>query len=137
METSISLADLINKDRLRAFVEEVSYLAAVPILVLDAGGEMLAKAGQLPTECPWLEEGFKIESTGSVVDLCTPRNCPFSRNQVCIPIEIQGNVVGHILSCSDSGNNRDNMLIATILTLSAIPIYLRFHNHPAENEQAE
>jgi MFS family permease len=49
---------------------------------------------------------------------------------------ITGPLIGGFIS-EFTGSNRDNMLIATILTLSAIPIYLRFHNHPAENEKTQ
>ena len=49
---------------------------------------------------------------------------------------ITGPLIGGFIS-EFTGSNRDNMLIATFLTLSAIPIYLRFHNHPAENEKTQ
>ena len=77
-ETLISLVELVGEEKLRALVEEVSHLSASPMLVLDACGEVLAKAGQRPIECLWGKEGSKIESDSSVVARCTARNCPFS-----------------------------------------------------------
>jgi predicted MFS family arabinose efflux permease len=49
---------------------------------------------------------------------------------------ITGPLIGGFVS-EFTGSNRDNMLIATVLTLFAIPLYLRFHNHPVENEKPQ
>jgi MFS family permease len=49
---------------------------------------------------------------------------------------ITGPLIGGFVS-EFTGSNRDNMLIATILTLSTIPLYLRFHNPPVENEKPQ
>ena len=85
-ETLISLVELVGEEKLRTLVEEVSHLSASSIVVLDAGGELLAKAGQLPVECLWGKEDSKIESDSSVIAQCIARNCPFSEGQVCVPI---------------------------------------------------
>ncbi len=49
---------------------------------------------------------------------------------------ITGPLIGGFIS-EFTGSNRGNMLVATILTLSAIPIYLRFPNHLAENAKPQ
>jgi len=119
-ETLISLVELVGEKKLRTLVEEVSHLSASSIVVLDAGGELLAKAGQLPVECLWGKEDSKIESDSSVIAQCIARNCPFSEGQVCVPIEVQGNVVGYVLSCSDDDCTRATREIATTLVNESV-----------------
>lgn len=48
---------------------------------------------------------------------------------------IAGPLIGGFIS-EYTGSNRDNMIIATILTLSAIPLYLRFHKRPVKKEES-
>jgi len=118
--TIINLVELINKEKLRKLVEKISHLSASPMLVLDARGEVLAKAGQPPAECLWREEDSKIESDSSVVTRCTVRGCPSVKNQVCVPIEVQGNVVGHVLSCSGDDRAQATREIAAKLVSDSI-----------------
>ena len=47
-ETVTNLVELINKEELHTLVEEVSHLSVSPMLVLDVGGEVLARTEQLP-----------------------------------------------------------------------------------------
>ena len=109
-ETPIKLAKLISKVELGALIEEVLPLCSSHyILVVDDAGEPLAEAGQMPVECLWGKNGRGVEPGSLLAAQCTARNCPFAKGQVLVPIEIQGNVTGYVLSCSDNKSDRDRM----------------------------
>ncbi len=118
--TVINLAGLINKEKLQELVEKVWRLAASPMLVLEARGEVLAKAGQLPVECLWGKKVPGIELDSSPAARCTARNCLLSKGQVLVPIRIQGDVTGYVLSCSDNDRARAAQEIAATLVSDSI-----------------
>lgn len=50
-----------------------------------------------------------------------------------------GNIVGPLFGgfiSEYTGNNRDNMILATLLTLVALPLYLRFHKRPVKTNES-
>ena len=118
-EAVINLAELVDKKKLRELVEGVSHLSACPLLVLDAQGERLAKAGQLPKECLWYREGSKKES-GPPAPQCKARKCSFVKGQVCVAIKVQETVVGYVLSCSSDDRVRATREIATTLVSDSV-----------------
>ncbi|NQU16294.1 MAG: PP2C family protein-serine/threonine phosphatase, partial [Desulfobacteraceae bacterium] len=105
-------------------------------LVSDAGGAVLAKTGQLPPECLWLKEGYKIEPDSPVASRCATGDCPFSKGQVCVPIEAQGNVVGYVLSCSDDDRDRATREITSKLVSDSVArdVYSEFELNSLSTE---
>ncbi len=115
-----NLVELINKEKLGELVAKVWRLSASPMLVLDARGEVLAKAGQLPEECRWGKKVPGMESDSSPAAQCTLRNCPLAKGQVLVPIKVQGNVTGYVLSCADNDRARAAKEIAATLVSDSI-----------------
>ncbi len=115
-----NLVELINKEKVEELVARVSSLAAVAILVLDAGDQVLAKAGRLPEECPWGRKVPGIEPGSSPAARCTARNCSLAKGQVLVPIKIQGNVSGYVVSCAENDRAQDRQGIAARLVSDSI-----------------
>lgn len=136
-ETIINLSELINRERLRALLEVISHLSSpCCMLVSDAGGAVLAKTGQLPPECLSWKEGYKIEPDSPVVSQCATGDCPFSKGQVCVPIEAQGYVVGYVLSCSDDDRDRATREITSKLVSDSVAreVYSEFELNSLSTE---
>ncbi len=120
-DTPIELADLISKEELRALIGEVlPPSSSYYILVSNSAGEPLAEAGQMPVECLWRKKGAGIESDQSAVARCMANDCSLAKYRVRVPIDVQDNVVGYVLGCSDNESAQDRIAIDTSLISNII-----------------
>ena len=120
VETVNSLAELVNRQTLQSLVEEVSQLSLSSMSIVDADGNVLAKSCRIKTQCAWSGQPFAVTPGRLGQTPCTAPDCPFTRDEVRVPIDFQGNTLGYVLGSSDSRDDKDRVKIAAELVGESI-----------------
>lgn len=80
----------------------------------------ISRARQTAAGVPLRRKVPGIASDGSLAAQCTLMNCPLAKGQVLVPIKVQGNVTGYVLSCSNNDQARAVREIAATLVSDSI-----------------
>ena len=96
----LNLVDSIGGPEIQAVVEEISRLSSSSILVSDDDGKILLMVCRMGAHCSWTREAPATE-LGAWARECPTKGCPFSNDTLSSPIEVQGDVVGHVVACLD------------------------------------
>ena len=80
----------------------------------------ISRARQTAAGVPLRRKVPGIASDSSLAAQCTLMNCPLAKGQVLVPIKVQGNVTGYVLSCSNNDQARAVREIAATLVSDSI-----------------